>query len=67
MRATPDGPRRKRAATIRIPRFNQGDAKYAKTRHATAPISVTAAIMIRGCSPVITYLFATKIQIESIS
>jgi len=67
MRATTDGPRRKRAATIRIPRFNQWEAKYAKTRHANAPISVTAAIKIRGCSPDITYLFATKIKVESIS
>ena len=67
MRATPDGHRRKRAATIRIPRFNQWEARYAKTRLATAPIIVTAAIKIRGCSPVIAYLLATEIQIESIS
>jgi hypothetical protein len=59
MRATPDGHRRKRAATIRIPRFNQWDARYAKTRQATAPISVTAAIKIRGCSPNPILLFKT--------
>ena len=50
-----------------MPRFNQFEAKQAKNRHAKAPINETAAIKSKGCSPVLTYLFATKIKIESIS